>query len=194
VNLRTDMIERELQFTHQGKRYTLKVPVNRNAIAYYERYPQTDYPIYPMAKGSEATLSSLKSQLRVLLEGQSQADAARTLLNFVQTAFEYKTDQDQFGREKWMMPEETLFYPYSDCDDRAILYAYLVRELTGLEVVGLLYPSHLTTAILLPGVSGDTIMHNGKRYLAADPTFIGADIGMTMPQLKNQAPQVIEIR
>ena len=194
VNLRTDMIERELQFTHQGKRYTLNVPVNRNAIAYYERYPQTDYPIYPMAKGTEATLSSLKSQLRVLLEGQSQADAARTLLNFVQTAFEYKTDQDQFGREKWMMPEETLFYPYSDCDDRAILYAYLVRELTGLEVVGLLYPSHLTTAILLPGVSGDTIMHNGKRYLAADPTFIGADIGMTMPQLKNQAPQVIEIR
>jgi len=194
VNLRNDMIERELQFTHQGKRYTLKVPVNRNAIAYYERYPQTDYPIYPMAKGSEATLSSLKSQLRVLLEGQSQADAARTLLNFVQTAFEYKTDQDQFGREKWMMPEETLFYPYSDCDDRAILYAYLVRELTGLEVVGLLYPSHLTTAILLPGVSGDTIMHNGKRYLAADPTFIGADIGMTMPQLKGQAPQVIEIR
>jgi hypothetical protein len=93
-----------------------------------------------------------------------------------------------------MMPEETLFYPYSDCDDRAILYAYLVRELTGLEVVGLLYPSHLTTAILLPGVSGDTIMHNGKRYLAADPTFIGADIGMTMPQLKGQAPQVIEIR
>jgi len=194
VNLRTDMIERELQFTHQGKRYTLNVPVNRNAIAYYERYPQTDYPIYPMAKGTEATLSSLKSQLRVLLEGQSQADAARTLLNFVQTAFEYKTDQDQFGREKWMMPEETLFYPYSDCDDRAILYAYLVRELTGLEVVGLLYPSHLTTAILLPGVSGDTIMHNGKRYLAADPTFIGADIGMTMPQLKGQAPQVIEIR
>lgn len=194
VNLATDMIDREFRFTSQGKSYTLRVPVNRNAIAYYERYPQTDYPIYPTAKGTPGTLTSLTSQLRVVIQGQSPADAARTLLTFVQTAFEYKTDQDQFGREKWMMPEETLFYPYSDCDDRAILFAYLVRELTDLEVVGLLYPSHLTTAILLPGVPGDTITHNGKRYLAADPTFIGADIGMTMPQLKNQAPQVIEIR
>ncbi len=194
VKLTSDMTERELSFWHQNKRYTIKVPINRNAISYYEMYPQTDYPVYPMAKGSEATLNSLKSQLKVLLEGQSQADAARTLLNFVQMAFEYKTDQDQFGREKWMMPEETLFYPYSDCDDRAILYAYLVRELIGLEVVGLLYPSHLTTAILLPGVPGDTFLHNGKRYLAADPTYIGADIGKTMPQLMNQTPQVIDIR
>ena len=194
VKLATDMMERELNFTHQGKRYEIRVPINRNAISYYEMYPQTDYPVYPMSKGTGATLHSLTTQLKVLLEGQSQADAARTLLNFVQTAFEYKTDQDQFGREKWMMPEETLFYPYSDCDDRAILYAYLVRELIGLEVVGLLYPSHLTTAILLPGVQGDMITHNGKRYLAADPTYIGADIGMTMPQLKGETPQVIEIR
>jgi len=194
VKLATDMMERQLNFTHQGKRYEIRVPINRNAISYYEMYPQTDYPVYPMAKGTGATLHSLTTQLKVLLEGQSQADAARTLLNFVQTAFEYKTDQDQFGREKWMMPEETLFYPYSDCDDRAILYAYLVRELIGLEVVGLLYKSHLTTAILLPGVQGDMITHNGKRYLAADPTYIGADIGMTMPQLKGETPQVIEIR
>lgn len=194
VSLTADMVQREFTFDHQGKRYTLRVPVNRSAISYYEMYPQTDYAVYPLAKGSTSTLGSLTSQLNVLIDGQSQADAARTLLAFVQTAFEYKTDQDQFGREKWMMPEETLFYPYSDCDDRAILFAYLIRELTDLEVVGLLYPSHLTTAILLPGVAGDTITHNGKRYLAADPTYIGADIGMTMPQLKGETPQVIEVR
>lgn len=194
VNLAADVVERDLTFSANGKSYTLRVPVNRNAISYYERYPQTDYPVYPLAKGSSATLGALTGQLKAVIEGQSTADAARTLLTFVQTAFEYKTDQDQFGREKWMMPEETLFYPYSDCDDRAILYAYLVRELLGLEVVGLLYPSHLTTAILLPGVPGDTIVHNGKRYLAADPTYIGADIGMTMPQLKGEMPQVIEVR
>jgi hypothetical protein len=186
--------ERTFTFFEGTTRYTITVPVNRNAIAYYEFYPQTDFPVYPTAKGSEATLEALKSQLRAVISGKTPTDAARILLRFVQTAFAYKTDQDQFGREKWMMPEETLYYPYSDCDDRAILYAYLVRELLGLEVVGLLYPSHLTTAILLPGVPGDTFLHNGKRYLAADPTYIGADLGMTMPQLRGERPQVIDVR
>lgn len=195
VSLAPEPTERTLTFFEGTTPYTVTVPINRNAIRYYEFYPQTDYPVYPTARGSEATLDALNSQLKAIIAGKNPTDAARILLRFVQTAFEYKTDQDQFGREKWMMPEETLYYPYSDCDDRAVLYAYLVRELLGLEVVGLLYPSHLTTAILLPDPPpGDTFVHNGKRYLAADPTYIGADLGMTMPQLKGERPQVIEVR
>lgn len=195
VNLPGDFTQRELTFHHESTRYTLTVPVSLNSISYYEMYPQTDYPVYPTARGSEPTLNSLTSQLKTIIQGKSQTESTRILLRFVQTGFEYKTDQEQFGREKWMMPEETLYYPYSDCDDRAILFAYLVRELLNLDVVGLLYPSHLTTAVLLPGVSGgDTILHNGKRYVAADPTYIGADLGMTMPQYRGTSPQVIEIR
>lgn len=194
VALAPEPTERTFTFHEGTTRYSITVPINLNAIAYYESYPQTDYPVYPTAKGSEATLNALNSQLKAIIAGKNPTEAARILLRFVQTAFAYKTDQDQFGREKWMMPEETLHYPYSDCDDRAILFAYLVRELLGLEVVGLLYPSHLTTAILLPEAPpGDTFTHNGKRYIAADPTYIGADLGMTMPQLRNQTPQIIPV-
>ena len=65
----------------------------------------------------------------------------------MQTAFAYRTDQDQFSREKWMLPEETLFYPYSDCDDRAVLFAWLVRELLELPVIGIQWPGHMAVAV-----------------------------------------------
>ena len=74
-------------------------------------------------------------------------DAVNVLLRFVQTGFSYLTDSEQFGREKFMFPEETLSYPYSDCEDRSFLFAYLVSSLLGLDVIGLDYPGHVATAV-----------------------------------------------
>ena len=91
-----------------------------------------------------------------------------------------------------MFPEETLFYPYSDCEDRAILFAYLVRKLTPLEVVGLLYSDHVATAVKFSSyVAGDSRMYQGQRYVVSDPTYIGADVGMEMPQYKDAMPEII---
>ena len=66
----------------------------------------------------------------------------------MQTAFDYKTDGDQFGYEKPFFVDELFYYPYSDCEDRAVLYSYLVRTLMGLDVVLLEYPNHMATAVL----------------------------------------------
>lgn len=57
------------------------------------------------------------------------------------------TRKDQFGREKYFFAEETLFYPLSDCEDRAIFFAILIRNLLGLDVIGLDYPGHIATAV-----------------------------------------------
>jgi hypothetical protein len=114
------------------------------------------------------------------------------LLRFVQTAFQYKTDQDQFGREKPFFPEETIYYPFSDCEDRSVLFAYLVRNLTGLEVVGLDYPGHIATAVRFPTqVPGESVGYQGKRFVVCDPTYINAGAGMCMPQFKSVTPNVI---
>ena len=71
------------------------------------------------------------------------------LLNFVQTSFDYQTDEEQFGREKYFYPEEILAYPFCDCEDRAAFFARLVRNLTGLEVVGLDYPGPVSYTHLI---------------------------------------------
>ena len=114
------------------------------------------------------------------------------LINFVQTAFQYQTDEQQFGYEKPFFVEELFYYPYSDCEDRSMLFSYLVRKLLGLDVVLLDYPNHIATAVCFKGnVGGDYLMVNGRKYTVCDPTYIGASIGMTMPKFKTVAAKVL---
>jgi len=88
------------------------------------------------------------------------------LINFVQTAFDYKTDGDQFGYEKPFFVDELFYYPYSDCEDRAVLYSYLVRTLMGLDVVLLEYPNHMATAVCFDeNIDGDYVTVGGKNIL-----------------------------
>ena len=129
------------------------------------------------------------------MKGMDEQTAVNFLLRFVQTSLRYKTDEGQFGKENYLFPEETLHYPYSDCEDRSILFAWLVHTLLGMDVVGLDYPGHVATAVRFKGkVSGDAVMHNGKRYVVADPTYINASAGMAMPAFKKNKPGVIKIR
>jgi hypothetical protein len=112
----------------------------------------------------------------------------------VQKSFAYKTDDDQFGHEKYMLADETVFYPYSDCEDRAFFFAYLVKKLVGLDVIGLDYPGHVATAVNFSiDLPGDSVIRNGKKYLVCDPTYINANLGMAMPQFKSVKPDIIKI-
>ena len=116
------------------------------------------------------------------------------LLRFVQTAFVYRKDETQFGREKPFFAEETLFYPYSDCEDRSVLFAYLVRDLIGLEVIGLDYPGHISTAVKFSTeIKGDYIESKGKKYIICDPTYINASMGQCIPKYKNVRPDIISV-
>jgi len=90
-----------------------------------------------------------------------------------------------------------LYFPYNDCEDRAILFAWLVRELTGLKVVGLLYPGHMTTGVAIKQVKTDysSIDFQGNRYVIADPTYIGASVGTAMPSYVRLKPtRVVQIQ
>ena len=94
-----------------------------------------------------------------------------------------------------MFPDEVLYYKDSNCKDRAILFAYLVRNLTHLEVVGLDYQGHISTAVRFSKeVPGDAVQYQGRRYSICDPTFIDADAGMCMPQFKGVSPSIIPLK
>ena len=189
-----DYSEKELSFTYEGTNYDFKIPYNKNLVSFYEEYPQTDLRVYFTATVDHKTSSSLLKQFKPLLEGKTEAQAVNMILRFVQTAFDYKVDKEQFGREKYMLPEETLYYPASDCEDRCILFSYMVRNLVGLDVIGLKYKGHLATAVAFSETpQGDSLTYKEKTYTIADPTYINADIGMTMPKYKEKSPSVVEI-
>lgn len=179
-------------FNFNGSSYQVKVDTDDQTIAYLQTYPQLDINLYFMADVNRATANPLLQQLKPLVQGKSEQDAVNLLLRFVQTAFPYKTDEQQFGIENYLFPEETLYYPYSDCEDRSVFFAWLVRNLVGLDVVGLDYPGHVATAVRFnENVAGDSISYNGKRYVISDPTYINARAGMTMPDFKKVQPKVI---
>ena len=132
--------------------------------------------------------------LRPLVEGKSELDAVNLILRFVQISLEYKTDDDQFGREKFLFPEETLFYPYADCEDRTILFAFLVHHLTGLPVVALEYPGHVAAAVSFSQpVDGASFRFENKVWTITDPTYINASAGMAMPFYQGKAPKVHKV-
>lgn len=180
------------------------VSVNQNLVDFYNDYPTgsinddfgTRWAMYANTPLSQEARESLYPQLRNLLSGKSKLQATEELLNWVQTALVYEYDDTVWGYDRAFFAEETLFYPYADCEDRSILFSRLVRDLLGLRVVLLYYPGHLATAVRFEDVQpkGDYLQLADGRYYVADPTYIGAPIGMTMPSVKDGPVTVIELR
>lgn len=185
-------MQRQLDFTYRGKPHSISIEFNRNLIDFFEFYPLTDIRLYFSAEISMETERSIMSEFKPLLDGKSETEAVDMLLRVVQTGFKYKTDDNQFNRENYLLPEETLFYPYSDCEDRSFIFAYLVKRLVGLDVIGIGYPGHVATAVRFSSeVSGDHVIVGKKRFTICDPTYINAGAGMTMPQFRGVEPEVI---
>jgi hypothetical protein len=134
----------------------------------------------------------LKS-IKPYIENKSEIDAVNFLLHFVQKATNYKSDKEQFGVEKPLFPEESLFYEFSDCEDRCILFSYLVSNLLGLKVVALDFPNHVATAVKFnDNIKGDFIIYKGSKFVICDPTYFGADVGVCIPAYKNAEAKIIE--
>lgn len=183
--------------TVKDNKRTYELRFNRNLVDWYATYPCVDFAIYAEAALDENFRQSITQQIKPVLEGLTQEQAVNELLHFVQFAFDYKTDQAQFGYERWNFAEETAASSYSDCEDRAILFTQLVRTLLDMPVVLISYPGrHLATAVKFndPQMKGDYIVADGQKYLLCDPTYIGAGVGMAMPDLKRIPIEVIKVK
>lgn len=179
---------------------TFAVSLNKGLIDFLDTYPSneihdnfvTRWALYANTPISSSVRQSLYPLLRDQLKGRTTKESVAYLLNWVQKVFEYAYDDDVWGHDRAFFAEETLYYPYADCEDRSILFSRLVRDLLGLQVLLVYYPGHLATAVAFPeAVHGDYILLDGKRFTICDPTYIGAPVGRTMPDMDNQTAKVI---
>lgn len=183
--------KKTFRFEYDNESYSIPVTYNKNLIAFLSGYPQTIIPVYGKAP---AHIEAVVQSLDKIIQGKSEVEQVNIILAFCQKAFSYKPDHDQFGKEKVMFSEETLYYPFSDCEDRAILFHYLMNRLTSLKTVFIKYPWHLAAAVLFSdSVTGDKIQYQGKTFLICDPTYTNARAGMSMPQLKKEKIEVVDI-
>lgn len=185
---------KDLRFCYGDETYSFDINLKKDVVDFFHDYPQTEYWIYFNASLSPETWVALAQQLKPIIEKRSEVDGVNMLLRFVQTAFSYRIDEEQFGYEKPFFADETLFYPYSDCEDRSVLFAFLVRNLLKLDVIGLDYPAHMAAAVRFnTEVKGDFIEYEEDKYIICDPTYKNANIGQCMPEFKDVIPEVIEI-
>lgn len=192
--------------TLTSKRYpemSVQVSENKNLMLFFNSYPtsevggnfMTRWAMYANTPICQESRSELYSQLRRFIDGRSQLEAVERLLNWVQTAFVYEYDDKVWGGDRAFFPDETLFYPYCDCEDRSILFTRLVRDLLGLKCILIYYPGHLASAVCFTeDVSGDYILQNGSKFVVCDPTYIGASVGHTMPDMDNTSAKVIVLQ
>ena len=181
----------------------LDVKVNKNLLDFYDTYPtsmigdnqMTRWAMYANKPMEETVKEKAYPALKQQLAGLSQKEAVECLLNLIQTGLEYKLDDLVWGHDRAFFPEESLFYPYCDCEDRSILFTRLVRDLVGLECLLVYYPRHLAAAVAFTDeVEGDYIELNGKKFTIADPTYVAVSMGRTMPKMDNSTAKVIVLQ
>ncbi len=197
---RNESAERTIASTSYSE-IQLTTTVNKNLIDFYNTYPSsildnnvmTRWAMYANTPIDPNVKEKVCGELKRKLEGLSQLEAVGRLLNMVQTGLTYEYDDKVWGCDRAFFPEETLFYPYADCEDRAILFTRLIRDILGLECILVFYPGHLTAAVCFTkeNVKGDYILLGDKRFVITDPTYIGASVGMSMPDIDNQTANVI---
>lgn len=190
-----------------SKRYpevSVEVGVNKNLLDFYDSYPSsciendftTRWAMYANTPMNGKVKERIYPVLQEKLAGKTQLDAVNRLLNFVQTGFVYEYDEKVWGNDRVFFAEETLHYPFCDCEDRAILFTRLVRDILDMECVLVYYPGHLAAAVHFDEQPGGTYYTaaNGTSYTLCDPTFIGASVGMEMPQFENSKVTLIHIK
>jgi hypothetical protein len=187
-NFEKDLKSKTLSYKQFGKTYSISYTYNQNLIDFMATYPQADYETFFNAPIQESTYEELAESLKKHINGLQASTAINFVLNFVQNAFSYETDREQFGYEKVMFAQETLYYDKSDCEDRAVLFSSLVKKLFKIGVVGVKYKDHMATALYIP-LDGDTVEAKGRRFVIADPTYINANLGQSMPRYKSKRPE-----
>lgn len=186
--LEKNMKRKVIEFRQYMKKYTINYKYNQNIIDFMATYPQADYETFFNAPLTDESYQGIVNGLRKYINGKKSTTAINFVLNFVQNAFIYEVDSSQFGREKVMFGEETLYYNKSDCEDRAILFAKLVKDMFKVNVIGVRYKDHMATALHIP-VKGDTVRVYSKKYVLADPTYRDAVIGQSMNKYKSKKPE-----
>lgn len=176
--------------------------VDENRIRFFNTYPDfcdegnplSSFYYHAMVPLSKSAQKDLYPRLKQRTQGKSAVEAANILLSYFYNEFEYKEDENVWHTERYFYGEETLCYRFSDCEDRAILYTWLVRDLLGLKTALVYYPGHLATAVRFPeDIPGDATLIDGARYLICDPTYVGARIGMEMTIVDTSKAYVIPL-
>ena len=180
----------------------ISISGNKNLLDFYTTYPTSmigdnfvsRWAMYANAPMPKHIKKEVYPQITTGIQGCDQLTAVNKILNLIQTGFVYEYDDKVWGYDRAFFPEESMHYPYCDCEDRSILFTRIVRDLLGLKCMLIYYPGHLASAVAFTEAkpTGDYIEYDNQRFFITDATILcGAPVGLTMRDMNNQAAKVI---
>ncbi len=181
-------ISREVKFDDKS----FSLIYDQSLTEFYKTYPLTELAVYLKNPLSEVAKQKLAEYISPALKDRTEGEKLNFLLHFIQYSFPYQSDEEQFSAEKYMFAEETISFPYTDCEDRVVLLDKLVKEYTNLNSIVLLYPEHVVLGVKYNNIKdGAYVSYKGNNYYIADPTYLGAKFGVIMDEFKNISPQIL---
>jgi len=186
-NLNLDIKSKELRFKQQNKEYIFTYKYNQNIIDFMQTYPQVQSDVFFNAPLDDISYQSIGKSLKEYVDRERANTAINFVLHFVQNAFKYQNDIDQFGKEKFMFAQETLYYDKSDAEDRVALFSYLIKKFFSFSVIGIKYKDHMIAGLHIP-LLGDSVMDGKRKFIVADPTYNNANIGQNIAKYKLLEP------
>ncbi|RZJ80287.1 MAG: hypothetical protein EOO47_08085 [Flavobacterium sp.] len=175
--------EKRIAFRYKMKDYHFDVKINNDIDSIFKNYPGVDFSYYFNIPLTNETYGSLIPILKKNVAGMNEKRGVDYLMRFTRYAFLYENDNENFGKEKRLSPEQTILNRYSDCDDRAALFFYLVKEIYNLPMIVVAYPTHVTMAVQFDKPIGNFISYNNKSYTVCEPTPQSKDLRMgQLPQ------------
>ena len=188
-NLFTNLPSDARALVSQSCNLSLDVSSNLNYIDFLKEYPEYfkgndriySWINYSNAKLSVDTENILYPALSEATKDMSPAESVNYILHFIQEAFPYKDDILVWGRQRTFYPQETMYYPFSDCEDRSILFSRIVRDVLDLDVVLVYFTEkqHLLAATKIPEDNETEwfVTVEGERYYFADPSYLNSNLG-----------------
>lgn len=185
-------LEKDIRFSYRHNDYYFRIILNPDVKTVFQNYPVVDYDLQFSVPLSSETYQSLIPALKKIIRKKPVKKGVDFLMRFTREAFVFEADSAATGSEKRLTAEQTLLYDQSDCEDRAALFFYLVKEIYNLPMIVLVYPRHVTVAVRFSKPAGTKIIYNGDVYTVCEPTpqYKDLRIGQLPPGLKDQRYEV----
>lgn len=176
------VVTQTFSFIHYGKLYPFSVDINESIVKMMYHYPELSILEHAEVPVSNYVKETLYKELDRLTADMDDFQAIRFFLSFTRMSKSYETDKEAYDVQNLAFtPEETLYYLYSDCEDRSALFYNMVKEILKMDVVLIDFPRHVSAAVHFEkppvfdseSIHAKPIYHNGKDYYICDPTGPG---------------------
>ncbi len=195
INLPENIQQTTIKFYHNNTPIEIAVKYNKNITDFYNDYPTTSLDIYFNTQFNHITKTSLKEGLQRFLDDKTEQEKTQFLLDLVQTAFEYATDNQQFKTQKYFFADQILTLAKCDDSDKAVFFANLIKEISDQDIMALIFENHITTALTFnEKIKGNYVIDDDKKYFVCDPTYKNAKIGEIPKSIKIQHAKIFNVK